>query len=168
MTEKSPRVNRRDLLSFGAAAGIGAGLSALPAAPARGQGAQGTMPVVEVAKLATLTPGASVDFAYPDDESPAILLALDTKVEEGIGPSGNIVAFSTLCTHKGCPVGWSEKQQLLICPCHWSTFDPAKAGRMVIGQASQGLPKIVLKVEGDTVVATGVDGLIYGRQTNVL
>ncbi len=59
-------------------------------------------------------------------------------------------------------------QKLLICPCHWSTFDPAKAGRMVIGQASQGLPQIVLKVEGDTVLATGVEGLIYGRQTNVL
>ena len=164
MTEKGTKVNRRDLLSMGAAAGIGAGLAGLPPTSARAQ----AMPVTEVAKLADLTPGTAIDFAYPDENSPAILLAMDGPVDEGIGANLNLVAYSTLCTHKGCPVNWSEKQRLLICPCHWSTFDPAKAGRMVIGQASQGLPQIILKVEGDAVMATGVDGLIYGRQTNVL
>ncbi|MDH3668488.1 MAG: arsenate reductase (azurin) small subunit [Paracoccaceae bacterium] len=164
MTDKTPKVSRRDILSIGAAAGLGAGLASLEPSPARAQ----TMPQTEVAKLADLAPGTALDFAYPDEDSPAILLAMGGPVEDGIGPNGNIVAFSTLCTHKGCPVGWQTDQQMLICPCHWSTFDPAKGGRMIIGQASQGLPQIVLKVEGDAVMATGVDGLIYGRQTNVL
>ncbi len=164
MAKKTHKIDRRQMLSMGAAAGVGAGLASLEPAPARAQ----TMPQTEVAKLAELTPGTTIDFAYPDEDSPAILLVLDAPVEDGIGPNSNIVAFSTLCTHKGCPVGWQADQQMLICPCHWSSFDPAKGGRLIIGQASQGLAQIVLKVEGDAVVATGVDGLIYGRQTNVL
>ena len=56
---------------------------------------------------------------------------------------------------------------MLICPCHWSSFDPAKAGRMVIGQASEPLPQITLRVMGDKVQAVGVSGLIYGRHTNI-
>lgn len=164
-TDARTGLSRRQVLSAGAA-GLAAGLAATAAAPARAQ--TGQMPVKEVAKLADLTPGAIIDFAYPDADSPAILIAMDGSVEGGIGPSGNIVAYSTLCTHKGCPVGWNADQKMLVCPCHWSSFDPAKSGRMIIGQASEGLPQIVLKVEGDAVLATGVDGLIYGRQTNVL
>ncbi len=168
MTEKSHNLSRRQILSIGAAAGLGAGLASVAEGPVRAQAQSQSMPLTEVAKLSDLTPGTTLDFAYPDEDSPAMLLAMDGPVDDGIGPNGNIVAFSTLCTHKGCPVGWQADQQMLICPCHWSTFDPAKSGRMIIGQASQGLPQIVLKVEGDAVMATGVDGLIYGRQTNVL
>ena len=57
---------------------------------------------------------------------------------------------------------------MLICPCHWSTFDPAKGGALVIGQASQGLPRIQLQITGEKVEAVGIDGLIYGRHTNIL
>ena len=69
----------------------------------------------------------------------------------------SIVAYSMLCTHKGCPVAYRPERKLLICPCHWSSFDPAKAGEMVIGQGSQALPQIVLRVQGDVVQAVGVE-----------
>lgn len=164
-TDRLRSLSRRELLSAGAA-GLTAGLASSSAGPARSQTAQ--MPVLEVARLADLAPGRAVEFTYPDVDSPAILIVLDEPGENGIGPNRNIVAYSTLCTHKGCQVGWNAGQRMLICPCHWSSFDPAKKGRIIIGQASQGLPQIVLKVEGDMVQATGVDGLIYGRQTNVL
>ena len=65
----------------------------------------------------------------------------------GVGPDSSIVAFSTLCTHKGCPVAYRPEHRLLICPCHWSSFDPAKAGGLVIGQASQALARIELRIE---------------------
>jgi arsenite oxidase small subunit len=65
-------------------------------------------------------------------------------------------------------VTFKPEQRMLICPCHWSTFDPARSGSMVIGQASQALPRIELSVEGDMVRATGIVGLIYGRHTNIL
>ena len=79
-----------------------------------------------------------------------------------------LFAFSALCTHKGCNVVWHGDQKVLVCPCHWSSFDPSKKGRMVIGQASSGLPQITLAIDNGKVKATGVSGLIYGRQTNVI
>jgi arsenite oxidase small subunit len=86
----------------------------------------------------------------------------------GVGPNNSIVGFSQLCTHKGCPVQYKAERKLLICPCHWSSFDPTKSGQMVIGQASQALPQIRLRVTGNSIFAIGVDGLIFGRHTNML
>ena len=160
------KLNRREMLSLGAAGVVAAGLAPGAANEARAQVKQ--MPVVDVAKLSDLAPGAEVAFSYPDENSPAVLLRLDEPAEDGIGPDQSIVAFSILCTHKGCPVTWNADQKILICPCHWSSFDPAKKARMVIGQASQRLAQITLKLEDGMVRAVGVEGLIYGRQTNIL
>ena len=159
-------INRRELLSLGAMAGLAAGTGAVPRAAAQQSAA--SFPTVAVAPLAELEPGAEVDFDYPDENAPCVLLRLDGPVEGGIGPDQSIVAYSLLCTHKGCPVAYHPEQKMLICPCHWSSFDPAKRGRMIIGQASQGLPQITLRVESGMVEAVGVDGLIYGRHTNIL
>ncbi len=49
-------------------------------------------------------------------------------------------------------------------------FDSEKAGQMVTGQATEDLPRILLsydKASGD-IKAVGVDGLIFGRQANVV
>ena len=170
-TDDIAQPERRKFMVAGAAGA--AGLVAAQALPGRARAATGSpdtaaYPVVEVTRLADLDPGATLDFAYPDDDSPALLIRLPEPVEGGIGPEGDIVAFSILCTHKGCPVSYKPKHKMLICPCHWSTFDPAKAGTLVIGQASQGLPRIRLRVAGETIQAIGVVGLIYGRHTNIL
>jgi arsenite oxidase small subunit len=173
-TDDVAQPERREFLVAGVAGAAGAaGLIATQALPRPASAATGgadadTYPVTEVARLADLAPGATLDFAYPDEDSPALLIRLPEPAEGGIGPGGDIVAFSILCTHKGCPVSYKASHKMLICPCHWSTFDPAKAGALVIGQASQGLPRIQLRVEGDAVQAVGVDGLIYGRHTNIL
>lgn len=160
------KMNRRQMLSLGAAAGLTAGLGSTLARPSRAQAPKS--PVIEVAQLTDIEPGAELLFDYPDENSPAILLRLDRAVEDGVGPDQSIVAFSLLCTHKGCPVAWNAEQQMLICPCHWSSFDPAKKARMIIGQASQSLPQIVLSLDDGIIRAVGVEGLIYGRQTNIL
>lgn len=125
-------------------------------------------PLLDVAPLSSIESGAALDFSYPDEDSPAVLLRLPEPGEGGIGPNNEIVAFSILCTHKGCPVGYRVARKMLICPCHWSTFDPAKAGNLVIGQASQALPQIKLQIAGGMVQAVGVTGLIYGRHTNII
>ena len=120
-------INRRQMLSLGAAAGLAAGI--VPSRPAAAEtAAAASYPKVPVAALAELEPGAQIDFAYPDDDSPAILLRLDGPVEGGVGPGESIVAYSTLCTHKGCPVAYNAEHKMLICPCHWSSFDrPSRA-----------------------------------------
>ncbi len=165
-------LNRRDFLIVGTAGVAGAvGLptfarevaGATPAAPATAEGR-----VVDVAKLADIRPGAALSFTYPDPESPALLVALGGPAQGGVGPSESVVAFSQLCTHKGCPVDFLPDRKMFVCPCHWSSFDPAKRGQMIIGQASAPLPQIRLRVQEGIVQAVGVDGLIYGRHTNIL
>ncbi len=157
---------RRDFikLSGTGVAGIVAGPSvAVPAGAAGNQ----RYPVVAVAPVKEIGRGATIPFTYPDSRSPAVLLRLREPGAGGVGPNAEIVAYSTLCTHKGCTVEFKAERKLLICPCHWSTFDPAKAGTLVIGQASQHLPQIELRVENGVVQAIGIAGLIYGRHTNV-
>jgi arsenite oxidase small subunit len=156
---------RREFLKTG-----GAGLGALVAgqAPASTTPPAAQYPLVAVAPLSGIGKRAVIPFTYPDPQSPAVLLRLDGPAVGGIGPDRDIVAYSTLCTHKGCPVSYKPERKLIICPCHWSTFDPAKGGGLVIGQASQQLPQIELRVESGMVQAVGVAGLIYGRHTNIL
>ena len=125
-------------------------------------------PAVRIADIASLKVDVPLPFTYPDENSQAMLLRLRQPAQGGVGPDGTIVAYSQLCTHKGCPVAYRPERKLFICPCHWSSFDPAKAGQMVIGQGSHSLPRILLRVEAGAVHAVGVDGLIYGRHTNVL
>ena len=159
------RISRREFIKIGSAttlaSGLGPAMAATASAPAKGY------PVVNVADLAAIK-DAPIPFTYPDENSPAVLLRMKQPAAGGVGPGNSIVAFSTLCTHKGCPVSYRAERKLFICPCHWSSFDPAKAGQMVIGQGSQALPQIALRVQGATVQAVGIDGLIYGRHTNIL
>jgi len=159
------KFSRREMLSLGAMAGVAAGVGPTQWAAAE---TPATFPTATVTPLAELEPGAEIAFDYPDADSPAVLLRFAGPVDGGIGPDQSIVAYSLLCTHKGCPVAYNAERKMLICPCHWSSFDPAKRGRMIIGQASQGLPQITLRIEAGMIEAVGVEGLIYGRHTNIL
>jgi arsenite oxidase small subunit len=151
-------------LSGSLAASIAPGIAAAAAQAVQGD----AYPTADVASLEAIKEDVPITFNYPDSASPAVLLRLRQSVAGGIGPNNNIVAYSMLCTHKGCPVSYRPERKLLICPCHWSSFDPAKAGQMVIGQGSQALPQIELRLNGRMVQAIGITGLIYGRETNVL
>jgi ubiquinol-cytochrome c reductase iron-sulfur subunit len=70
----------------------------------------------------------------------------------------DIVAFSKLCTHAGCPVGlYQNESQLLLCPCHQSTFDVLDAARPVFGPAAKALPQLPLEVDDDGHLVAGGD-----------
>lgn len=171
-TPPAPGLSRRDFLIVGTIGVAGAvaapGLSSAVKAADMASPATAAYPVVDVAPLASIAPGAQIAFNYPDPDAPAVLLALPRPAAGGIGPDNRLVAFSILCTHKGCPVNYLPERQMFVCPCHWSSFDPAKSGQMIIGQGSQPLPQIQLRVQNGMVQAVGVDGLIYGRYTNIL
>ncbi len=123
----------------------------------------------EVAKAGVLKTGQEVNFNYPDDNSPCLLLRTGGKVPGGVGPKQDIVAFSILCTHQGCPTSYDPVARTLKCPCHYSIFDPEKAGQQVCGQGTANLPQIELEFDSgtDAVRAIGVIGLIYGRTDNI-
>ena len=170
-------VSRRQFfkVSGGLAAGAGVATGAIPttAHAATSADAGNTVlpyPRKTLATAAQLKAGQPVAFTYPDASSPCTLLKLGTVAEAGVGPDRDIVAFSTLCTHMGCPVSFDAKSGCFKCPCHYSTFDAEKAGQMVCGQATENLPRIVLQYDAGagTVTAVAVEGLIYGRQSNVL
>ena len=111
-----------------------------------------------------------VNFAFPDASSPCVAIKMGRPVAGGVGPNRDIVAYSILCTHMGCPVSYDTKSRCFKCPCHFSTFDAELGGQMICGQATENLPQIVLDYDAKsgTVTAVAVEGLIYGRQSNLL
>jgi len=70
---------------------------------------------------------------------------------------GDIVAYSKLCTHVGCPVGLYQAQKgLLLCPCHQSTFNVLDGARPVFGPAARSLPQLPLGLNDDgEIIARG-------------
>jgi quinol---cytochrome c reductase iron-sulfur subunit len=71
-------------------------------------------------------------------------------------PSG-IVAYSKICTHAGCAVSmlryplYAPKAPgpALVCPCHYSTFDPATGGEVIFGPAGRPLPQLPVLVDAN-------------------
>ena len=84
-------------------------------------------------------------------------------------PKG-IVAFSKICTHAGCAISLYRKptfpatqpRPALVCPCHYSTFDPANGGKVLFGPAGRPLPQLPLFVDGagNLRAAGGFDGRV--------
>jgi arsenite oxidase small subunit len=173
----SDKLSRRQFfkVSGGFAAGAGIVTGAIPdtALAATAADAGNTVlpyPRKALGAAAQMAVGQAFAFTYPDDSSPCTAIRMGTPVEGGVGPGRDIVAYSILCTHMGCPVAYDAKSRCFKCPCHYSTFDAEKAGQMVCGQATEDLPRIVLEHDATagTVTAVAVSGLIYGRQSNIL
>jgi ubiquinol-cytochrome c reductase iron-sulfur subunit len=70
----------------------------------------------------------------------------------------NLVAYSKLCTHVGCPVGlYQAGEHLLLCPCHQSTFDVLDGARPVFGPAARALPQLPIEIDDEGVVVARGD-----------
>ena len=73
---------------------------------------------------------------------------------EGWAPYG-ILAYSKICTHAGCAIGLYRKptdpnlepNNALVCPCHYSTFDPYTGGTVIYGPAGRPLPQLPLMID---------------------
>ncbi|HWG00758.1 MAG TPA: ubiquinol-cytochrome c reductase iron-sulfur subunit [Trebonia sp.] len=62
----------------------------------------------------------------------------------------NIVAYSKICTHVGCPVAlYEQTSHHILCPCHQSTFDAAHGADVVFGPAARPLPQLPLGTDAD-------------------
>ena len=48
-----------------------------------------------------------------------------------------------------------EPRPALVCPCHYSTFDPARGAAVIFGPAGRPLPQLPLVVGGDGVLRAG-------------
>jgi ubiquinol-cytochrome c reductase iron-sulfur subunit len=63
---------------------------------------------------------------------------------------GDLVAYSKVCSHMGCPVGLYQAEiGLLLCPCHQSTFDVGHGCKPVFGPATRALVQLPIDVDAD-------------------
>ncbi len=166
-------VGRRQFLRGGAMAAAGAAAATVTSAPAEAGApvppAQLDYPSARLANIADLKVNEPLDIEYPDADSPGVLLKLGTAVEGGVGPDGDIVAFSTICPHKGFGMSYNSEDRTLNCPGHFSRFDVEAGGQEVWGHATQNVPQFTLRIDdkGD-IYAEGSSDLIFGRPSNVL
>jgi len=65
---------------------------------------------------------------------------------------GNFVAYDRHCTHVGVLVDYDPAMQLLVCPAHGATFDPAQSGAVQQGPATKPLPKATFHINADGTV----------------
>ncbi|MBV8481070.1 MAG: Rieske 2Fe-2S domain-containing protein [Actinobacteria bacterium] len=81
--------------------------------------------------------------------------------------AGGIVAYSKICTHAGCaiamyrtPLFHDAPRPALVCPCHYSTFDPATGGTVLFGPAGRPLPMLPIEIDarGDLRAKGNFDG----------
>jgi len=88
---------------------------------------------------------------------------------------GGVIAYSRICTHAGCAVSMyrhplyppTAPDDALVCPCHFSTFDPRRGGAVTFGPAGRPLPQLPLELNaaGELVAAgdfIGSVGPTYG------
>jgi arsenite oxidase small subunit len=127
--------------------------------------------------------GPLVGFAEPWDAVPfglaglpCVALRLPEPITGGVSDGGtHVAAFSRVCTHQACIVDMTYDPETiafafnhrtdrpqLTCGCHYSVFDPLRAGRAVSGPAVRPLPRVRLRlVDRDAsarvVVADGIE-----------
>jgi quinol---cytochrome c reductase iron-sulfur subunit len=96
------------------------------------------------------------------EQLPSSLVVVRLRRDQLDLPSGNsgfdadgIVAYSKICTHAGCAISLyraplfepTDPKPALVCPCHYSTFDPASGGTVTFGPAGRKLPMLPLEID---------------------
>jgi ubiquinol-cytochrome c reductase iron-sulfur subunit len=92
--------------------------------------------------------------------APLVVIRLDPqKLDLPAGRAGwapqGIMAYSKICPHAGCAVALYRNPKFppvqpspaLVCPCHYSTFDPFTGGSVTYGPAGRPLPQLPLMID---------------------
>jgi thiosulfate dehydrogenase (quinone) large subunit len=117
-------------------------LGAKPSSGGRAPASAGTSPgvppgAVKLAPGSRLPSGQAATYGDPADGSPDIVIR---------NSDGSLKAFSAVCTHAGCTVGYQGG--VIVCPCHGGEYS-AETGEVIAGPPPSGLaPKKVLEAGG--------------------
>jgi ubiquinol-cytochrome c reductase iron-sulfur subunit len=101
--------------------------------------------------IATVWPEGAIN----NEISAVILVRLrDTRFQEPTNAAWvvdrELVAYSKVCTHAGCPVAlFREQDNALFCPCHQSTFDAVRGAIPTFGPTARALPQLPLGVDDE-------------------
>ena len=98
---------------------------------------------VKIGKASDLAVGGVAAFTNPKSNEPSFVLQ---------PKAGTYLAYSGVCTHQGCTVGYDQPSNQFACPCHGARFD-ASSGDVVRGPAKRPLTKIdVVESNGSVYV----------------
>jgi Rieske Fe-S protein len=108
---------------------------------------EAALPPVPIAEEKDVPPGGVVEFRYPTEDAPCLLIRLS---------DGPLVAYGQECSHLACAVIPEPEHGQLRCPCHKGFFE-INDGRPIAGPPRRPLPRILLEVKDGTIYATGVE-----------
>lgn len=140
--------------------------------PPSGSEAALTWPRVKLTNVKSLTTLKPVGFNYPLVNTPNLLVKLGTKAENGVGPDMDIVAYSIICQHLGCYIGFQAtgtsppcnasfrtSTSEGYCCCHGGEYDFAKGAKVIGGPPERTLPAVKLEYDSTTgdIYAVGME-----------
>ena len=127
-TSRTLAGNSSSSQAAGAGTGGSAGSGGGPAKKAAAS-ASSSVPAnaVKLGPSSRLPKGQAAEYSDPADGSPDILIRQS---------DGSLSAFSAVCTHAGCTVGYQGGE--IVCPCHGAVYSP-RTGAVESGPAPQGL-----------------------------
>jgi len=182
--------SRRNFLKWAAGVGLAlvvAGVAAVTkslwtpgSASSGGTGTPG-FPKYKVANISGLQLNNPIVFNYPLDDQPSVLVKIGQKAAGGVGPDADIVAFSIVCQHLGCVVGYQAQGAspacnssyrapgpVGYCCCHASIYDFTNGAKVLGGPTPRPLPQVTLQVDESTgdIYAVGMGPpTIFGYAT---
>jgi len=137
-------------------------------------------PQLMIANVSDLVVSTPVSFNYPLEETPNILVKLGVKAAGGVGPDGDIVAYSVVCQHLGCitaflPTGkgpacdpsYKAPGPEGYCCCHGSIYDFVNGAAVLGGPAQRPVPQVLLSIDssGDIYAIGMSPPTIFGHDT---
>ena len=73
-------------------------------------------------------------------------------------------AYTNVCPHAACPVGYDPKRAVFACPCHTSDFALAD-GHVLYGPSPRGLDTLPVEVAPDGTVLVTYKRFVSGTIT---
>ncbi len=144
-------------------------------------GSASPFPRVMVANISDLSLDTPLSFNYPLQETPNMLVKMGVKATGGVGPDGDIVAFSQICQHLGCVYGYVPSGQspkcmasykantpVGYCCCHGTIYDLADGAKVLGGPSQRPQPQVILEFDSATgkIYAVGMGPpTIFGHNT---
>ena len=162
-------LTRREFLKATGAAAAGAAIVAPASAEAAGDQ---IYPSKTVGKGKGLQVNSPQQFTYPDAASPCTAVKLGKAGARRGGSRRRHRRLQQPVHAHGMPgQPTTPRPRTFKCGCHFSMFDAEKDGQMICGQATENLPRDSASsatTKDEHRHRRRGDGLIYGRQANVL
>jgi Rieske Fe-S protein len=78
--------------------------------------------------------------SHDDLQNEAGRVLIDRHIALYRNGQGQLHAITSICTHRGCDVGWNDQDRVWDCPCHGSRFAPL--GEVIHGPAVRPLAAV--------------------------